>query len=207
MNKRFLYLAQLRRRDLGSFAVCALLFAVGIAAGRIVSAVLSLSALDDISARLQLCTQFYLGAQAFSFKELFQAMLACVFPLLSFICAFFPFGYVPILFISAFRGFSLCFSVSAFVAAFGRSIWPFCLYAFGIPELIRLPAFLLFSAECFEASLRSAGRPGKQAFAFRGAGCARTLFINALLCIAAFAVSALAEIFLIPFLASLAAKS
>jgi len=206
MNKSFFALASFRAKRPASLFLCALFFALGIASGHFFSAGVPDSLLCELSQSVNAFLMPFRGVYNFSFSVFLSSFAACIFPLLCFISAFFPFGYIPVLFVSAFRGFLLCFSLSSVMDCIGRELWLFYLIAFGIPELMRLPAFLSFSSVCFESSFGLSRYACGKAILFRKDGRSATLFFSALVCLAVFAAAAITEIIILPVMAYLAAK-
>ncbi|MCL2367661.1 MAG: stage II sporulation protein M [Oscillospiraceae bacterium] len=98
------------------------------------------------------------------------------------------------------RGFTLSFSIAAFIRAFGTSGWPVAMALFGAAALLTIPGFFLLASQAFAVSARLGG-------ALLGAGKlqARTLYDRAYLLRAALAgflllAAVVLELFLTPIL-------
>lgn len=205
MNKGFLSPAIFIKRRFGSFALCAVFFGLGVLAGHFSSLSTPDTLLLDLQEKIGFCRYFFSGSYSFSFSDILFSLTPFLFPFLCFLSAFFPFGYIPVLFISAVRGFFLCFSVSSLVGSLGRGAWPFCALAAGLPETIRLPAFLLFAASCFECSLSLTRQNARETIVFHRCGRSLNLFFSLLICFGAFAAASAVQIIILPAIASLLA--
>jgi len=154
MIKKTVRIDGVSRGEFYGLMVCAVFFTLGVVMGTFSARTLdtagTLALRESMTGRLgQIVDGTYVAPGFFSVLEAFgRDHLIALFLGFSLLGVF----GLPVL--SGVRGFSLSFSIAAFLRAFGPEGLPVALSLFGLGALITIPCFFLLSAQAFGASAR-----------------------------------------------------
>lgn len=187
-------------RDAG-LTVSAIAFLLGSATACICAKYVAGDGLDSLSAYV-LNYIDVLKAGSFIRPGFFTVVFDVLkYAALIFVAGFSFLGVAAVPIIMAMRGFFLCFSISAFVIAFGYAGFTIALAVFGLSSLIILPCLFALAARSFSSArvllgtLRDKSSGGGQAFD-------RAFFLNALICLGFLLMAVFLEYLITPLLIS-----
>ena len=142
-----------RRRDtlsLLELLLLALFFFVGVVLGQVVAARMPVSAGDELERYLH---HFVALEEPVSLRAVLPAVVLYFrYPLLAFFLGFASVGLVLLPCVAVAFGFFLSFSVSCFVAVFGKDGIPVALAVSGIRCAVTLPCFFALAVPSWKAS-------------------------------------------------------
>lgn len=177
------------------FVICAVLFIGGCIFGSA-----SMRALDGDDYLFELLFNFKNLTDADSVQISFLDILLhySKYSAAAFLLGFSCFGIVTIPALSAYRGFSLAFSVSAFIRSMGSEGVLFALILFGIELLALLPSHFIISVNSFMTSRRLTALAFKRSFSEKIYGI--QFFKTALISFALQFIAAMLMYFILPYL-------
>jgi len=204
MKKRFLVIslhndAQCR---LG-LMICGILFMCGCVAGTVTAGLVNDGTrLNEFFSSFM---SFFLTGNA-SRQNLMSAVLdAFKYCLVAVALGFSIVGVFLIPLLSAVRGFFLCFSVAMVVRVLGENGVALALAIFGIGTMITIPCFFILSVDAFYASAYIFRLTTQRTQKFTAVPFNSRYFIRCGICLLVLMLSALIDVYMTPYLISLAA--
>lgn len=204
MKKRFLVISLHNGTQyrLG-LMICGILFMCGCVAGTVTAGFVSNGTrLNDFFSSFM---SFFLTGNATRQNMLSAILDAFKYNLMAIALGFSVAGVFLVPVLSAVRGFFLCFSVAMVVRVLGDNGVALALAIFGVGTLITIPCFFILSVDAFYASAYIFRLATQRTQKLDAAPFNSRYFIRCGICLLVLMLSALIDVYMTPYLISLAA--